>query len=219
MITIDGGSGEILAGAVAMIEPELSGDFATLMGWADAARRLKVRANAETALDAAAARRFGAEGIGLVRTEHMFFDPERIAAVREMILADDEAGRRAALAKIHPMQKGDFIACSTSWKAARSPSACSIRRCMSSCRTTRTTWRRWPRPPAWTPPSCCAGLGNCAKPTQCLATAAAVWASPFPRSTRCRCGRSSRRRCEVAASGRPARARRSCIPWSPRARR
>ena len=110
VITIDGGRGEVLAGAVPMVEPELSGDFATLMTWADQVRRLKVRANAETAIDAKAARQFGAEGIGLVRTEHMFFDEARIAAVREMILADDEHGRRAALAKIHPMQKGDFVA-------------------------------------------------------------------------------------------------------------
>jgi pyruvate,orthophosphate dikinase len=109
-ITIDGARGEILAGAAAMVEPELSGDFAELMTWADAVRRLRVRANAETATDAAMARQFGAEGIGLVRTEHMFFDEARIAAVREMILADDEKGRRAALAKIHPMQKGDFVA-------------------------------------------------------------------------------------------------------------
>ncbi|HZK99299.1 MAG TPA: pyruvate, phosphate dikinase [Caulobacteraceae bacterium] len=109
VITIDGSRGEVLAGAARMVEPELSGDFATLMGWADSIRRLKVLANAETRVDARAARRFGAEGIGLVRTEHMFFDEARIAAVREMILADDEAGRRAALAKIHPMQTGDFI--------------------------------------------------------------------------------------------------------------
>jgi pyruvate,orthophosphate dikinase len=109
VITIDGGRGEILAGAAAMIEPELSGDFATLMAWADDRRRLKVRANAETPLDARTARQFGAEGIGLARTEHMFFDTDRIDAVREMILADDEAGRRAALAKIMPMQKQDFI--------------------------------------------------------------------------------------------------------------
>jgi pyruvate,orthophosphate dikinase len=109
IITIDGGKGEILAGVVKMIEPELSGDFATLMAWADAARRMKVRANAETALDARTARQFGAEGIGLCRTEHMFFDEGRIAAVREMILADDEQGRRAALAKILPMQRGDFV--------------------------------------------------------------------------------------------------------------
>jgi pyruvate,orthophosphate dikinase len=109
LITIDGSTGEVLAGAVNMIEPELSGDFATLMGWADAVRRLKVRANAETALDARTARQFGAEGIGLCRTEHMFFDPDRIAAVREMILADDTAGRQAALAKILPMQRKDFV--------------------------------------------------------------------------------------------------------------
>ena len=109
IITVDGSKGEILAGAVKMIEPELTGDFATLMAWADAARRLKVRANAETPLDARMARQFGAEGIGLCRTEHMFFDGDRIAAVREMILADDEAGRRAALAKILPMQRADFV--------------------------------------------------------------------------------------------------------------
>ena len=109
IITIDGSKGEILAGAVAMIEPELTGDFATLMVWADGMRRLKVRANAETPLDASTARKFGAEGIGLCRTEHMFFDADRIAAVREMILADDEAGRRTALAKILPMQRDDFV--------------------------------------------------------------------------------------------------------------
>ncbi|HYD45952.1 MAG TPA: pyruvate, phosphate dikinase [Phenylobacterium sp.] len=109
IITVDGSKGEVLAGDVKMIEPELSGDFATLMAWADELRRLKVRANAETPTDARTARQFGAEGIGLCRTEHMFFDEDRIAAVREMILADDEAGRRAALAKILPMQRQDFV--------------------------------------------------------------------------------------------------------------
>jgi pyruvate,orthophosphate dikinase len=109
VITIDGSKGEVLSGSVKMIEPELSGDFAQLMTWADAARRLKVRANAETPLDARTARQFGAEGIGLCRTEHMFFDEDRIAAVREMILADDERGRRAALEKILPMQRADFV--------------------------------------------------------------------------------------------------------------
>jgi pyruvate,orthophosphate dikinase len=108
VVTVDGSKGEVLAGAVKMIEPKLTGDFATLMGWADQVRRLKVRANAETPLDARTARQFGAEGVGLCRTEHMFFDEDRIAAVREMILADDEAGRRLALAKILPMQRGDF---------------------------------------------------------------------------------------------------------------
>jgi len=109
IITIDGSKGEVLDGAVAMIEPELTGDFQTLMAWADKVRRLKVRANAETPLDAKTARGFGAEGIGLCRTEHMFFDDARIAAVREMILADDEAGRRKALARIAPFQKADFV--------------------------------------------------------------------------------------------------------------
>jgi pyruvate,orthophosphate dikinase len=109
VITVDGSKGEILAGSVKMVEPELSGDFGTLMVWADKVRRLKVRANAETPLDASTARGFGAEGIGLCRTEHMFFDADRIAAVREMILADDEQGRRAALSKILPMQRADFV--------------------------------------------------------------------------------------------------------------
>ena len=109
VITIDGSSGEVMSGAIAMIEPRLSGDFGVLMGWADSVRRLKVRANAETPLDARTARQFGAEGIGLVRTEHMFFDEARLAAMREMILADDEAGRRVPLARILPMQRGDFV--------------------------------------------------------------------------------------------------------------
>ena len=109
-ITLDGATGEIFTGFVPMIEPQLSGDFAKLMGWADAVRRLRVRANAETPLDAETARKFGAEGIGLSRTEHMFFDPERIGAVRQMIMAHDEAGRRAALAKLLPYQRQDFVA-------------------------------------------------------------------------------------------------------------
>jgi pyruvate,orthophosphate dikinase len=108
VITIDGSTGQVIDGAVAMIEPELSGDFGVLMGWADQIRRMKIRANAETPEDARAARAFGAEGIGLSRTEHMFFDERRIVAVREMILADDEAGRRKALAKLLPYQRSDF---------------------------------------------------------------------------------------------------------------
>src|SRR5438105_1599045 len=109
VITIDGSSGEVLLGRVPMTEPALSGEFATLMGWADAARRLGVRANADTPNDARVALKFGAEGIGLCRTEHMFFEQDRIRAVREMILADDEASRRAALAKLLPMQRADFV--------------------------------------------------------------------------------------------------------------
>jgi pyruvate,orthophosphate dikinase len=109
IITLDGATGEVFVGAVPMIEPLLSGEFATLMGWADAVRRLGVRANAETQLDAETAKKFGAEGIGLCRTEHMFFDPKRIGAVRQMIMADDERGRRAALEKLLPFQRQDFI--------------------------------------------------------------------------------------------------------------
>ena len=108
ILTIDGGNGQVFVGAVPMVKPELTGEFATLMQWADGMRRMKVRANAETPLDARTARGFGAEGIGLCRTEHMFFEGERIVAVREMILADTEAGRRAALAKLLPIQRRDF---------------------------------------------------------------------------------------------------------------
>jgi pyruvate,orthophosphate dikinase len=108
-ITLDGATGEVFLGAVPMVEPKLAGEFATLMGWADAVRRLKVRTNAETPLDAETAKKFGAEGIGLCRTEHMFFDPARIGAVRQMIMANDEAGRRAALAILLPFQRQDFL--------------------------------------------------------------------------------------------------------------
>jgi pyruvate,orthophosphate dikinase len=107
-ITIDGSTGEVMLGAVPTVQPELVGDFGTLMVWADTKRRLRVRTNAETPSDCRTAREFGAEGIGLCRTEHMFFDAERISAVRQMILAEDEKGRRAALAKLLPAQRGDF---------------------------------------------------------------------------------------------------------------
>src|SRR5690606_28115849 len=103
-ITLDGSTGEIMAGQVRTIEPELSGDFGTLMDWADRHRRMKVRTNAETPDDCRMARRFGAEGIGLARTEHMFFDANRIGAVRPMIRAADEAGRRKAAADLVPEQ-------------------------------------------------------------------------------------------------------------------
>ena len=108
IITIDGSAGEVYDGTVATIEPQLSGDFETVMGWADSTRRMKVRANAETELDSQKARHFGAEGIGLCRTEHMFFDADRIIAMREMIMASDTQGREAALGKLLPMQQADF---------------------------------------------------------------------------------------------------------------
>ncbi len=109
VVTIDGTTGQVIRGTVAMIKPELSGDFGKLMAWADEVRRMGIRANAETPLDARTARDFGAEGIGLSRTEHMFFDADRIVAVREMILSETPEGRRAALDKILPMQRADFI--------------------------------------------------------------------------------------------------------------
>ena len=110
VITLDGATGQIMAGKVPTVEPELSGHFGTLMDWADGHRRMKVRANAETPEDCRVARQFGAEGVGLCRTEHMFFDDKRISAVRQMILAEDEAGRRAALAKLLGEQRADFRA-------------------------------------------------------------------------------------------------------------
>ncbi|WP_437295382.1 pyruvate, phosphate dikinase [Sorangium sp. So ce426] len=109
LITLDGGTGTVYLGAVPTIPAALSGEFEELMAWADAVRRLRVRSNADTPHDARTARNFGAEGIGLCRTEHMFFDEERIQAVREMILADGEPGRRRALAKLLPFQRSDFV--------------------------------------------------------------------------------------------------------------
>ena len=110
IITIDGSTGQIIKGRVAMREPDLSEDFNRLMRWADGFRRLKVRANADTPADARQALAFGAEGIGLCRTEHMFFEESRILAMREMILAEDQEGRRKALAKLLPAQRTDFVA-------------------------------------------------------------------------------------------------------------
>jgi pyruvate,orthophosphate dikinase len=109
-LTVDGSTGRVIFGQAALIEPQLGGEFATLMGWADELRRLRVRANADTPADARRARAFGAEGIGLCRTEHMFFEGERIHAMREMIVAPNPEGRRRALAKIQPMQREDFVA-------------------------------------------------------------------------------------------------------------
>ena len=107
-VTIDGGTGEVFAGNIPTVQPELSGDFATLIGWADETRRMAVRANAETPRDARTAKEFGAEGIGLCRTEHMFFDADRIISMREMIMAADTEGRKEALDKLLPMQRDDF---------------------------------------------------------------------------------------------------------------
>jgi pyruvate,orthophosphate dikinase len=109
LLTLDGSTGEVMLGMVPTVQPQLTGEFAELMTWVDKVRRLRVRTNADTPQDSKIAREFGAEGIGLCRTEHMFFDAKRIMAVREMILADDRQGREVALAKILPMQKSDFL--------------------------------------------------------------------------------------------------------------
>lgn len=108
LITIDGATGDVMIGEVKTLQPELAGDFATLMEWADSHRKMRVRTNSDTPTDTATAREFGAEGIGLCRTEHMFFEGERIIAVRQMILAEDLPGRKEALEKLLPMQRGDF---------------------------------------------------------------------------------------------------------------
>jgi pyruvate,orthophosphate dikinase len=108
VITIDGGTGNVIVGEVALVPPRINEDFETILGWADELRRLKVRTNADTPDDAAKARRFGAEGIGLCRTEHMFQDEDRLSLMRELILAADEDGRRSALERLLPVQQGDF---------------------------------------------------------------------------------------------------------------
>ena len=110
LLTIDGGTGAVIVGEVPLVAPEVNDDLETILGWGDEHRTLKVRANADTPEDAAKAREFGAQGIGLCRTEHMFMAEERLPVVREMILADNEEGRRKALDKLLPMQQGDFEA-------------------------------------------------------------------------------------------------------------
>ena len=110
IVTVDGATGQVFAGSVEMIQPELSGDFAKIMAWADEARTLGIRTNAETPLDVQTAIDFGAEGIGLCRTEHMFFESDRLANFRQMILAEDQVGRELALEKILPVQRDDFAA-------------------------------------------------------------------------------------------------------------
>ena len=119
MITIDGGTGEVIIGEVPLIEPEINEDFETVLGWADELRRLKVRANADTPEDAAKAREFGAEGIGLCRTEHMFMADDRLPVVREMIMASDERERRAALDRLLRTSRPTSRGSSRRWPACR----------------------------------------------------------------------------------------------------
>ncbi len=143
-LTIDGSTGQVLAGKVAMLQPALAGEFATVMQWADAVRKLKVRANADTPADARAAIKFGAEGIGLCRTEHMFFDEERIRAVREMILAGrrESAPRRAGEAVADAARRFRRAVQDHGRPAGDDP-ACSIRRCTNSCRIARRKSPKW----------------------------------------------------------------------------
>src|SRR4029450_12662088 len=115
-LSIDGSTGEVMAGAIATQTPKLSGDFTTVMAWADKYRTLKVRTNADTPADAKRARDFGAEGIGLCRTEHIFFEGDRIVAMRAMILADDVVERKKALKNLLPLQRKDFIGIFTAMK-------------------------------------------------------------------------------------------------------
>ena len=195
IITIDGSTGEVMVGEVPTIQPELSGDFATLMGWADAIRRLKVRANAETPIDARAARRFGAEGIGLSRTEHMFFEADRIGAMRRVIMAEDEAGRRAALAELLPIQREDFAEIFRIMKGLPVTIRLLDPPLHEFLPKTEAEFAEMAR---LTGREVAAirhrAAGACTRPTRCSATAAAGSASPIPRSTRCRRRRSSRPR-------------------------
>jgi pyruvate,orthophosphate dikinase len=202
-ITIDGGTGEVMLGQVPTVQPELSGDFSTLMGWADEFRTMGVRANAETPLDAETARGFGAEGIGLSRTEHMFFEAGRIVAVREMIMADNAEERRKALDKILPMQQQDFAelfkimnGLPVTIRLLDPPlnEFCWTRRSTSSCPTARPNWPRSPRPWACRSSTCARASSSSTSPIPCSVTAAAGLGSPSRRSTRCRRARSSRRR-------------------------
>jgi pyruvate,orthophosphate dikinase len=200
-LTLDGATGRVYAGdlptvpseVIRVINGQLSSDkapvyqsFAELLGWADEVRTLRVRANADTPRDARVARGFGAEGIGLCRTEHMFFEGERITAMREMIVARDEGGRRRALAKLLPMQRQDFEGIFEAMDGFPSRSACSTRRCTSSCRTaarSRSCSRGTLR---LSREELTASSTRCARRTRCSGTAAAGSGSPTRRSPRCR---------------------------------
>ena len=193
-LTIDGATGEVWVAEMPTVDPIIPDEYFTLMKWADKVRTLKVRTNADTPKDAAKAREFGAEGIGLCRTEHMFFGEQRIVAMRKMILADDEAGRKAALAELEPFQtrglrrhlRGDGRPAGDDPAArpalARVPAA----RREGPGRGRRAA-RRQPRRRSATASS------SCTSSTRCSASAAAACRSSIPRSATCRSARSSRR--------------------------
>jgi len=186
-LTIDGGTGQVIIGEVPLVPPQINEDFETILGWADQLRRLKVRANADTPDDAAKARDFGAEGIGLCRTEHMFMAEDRLPVVREMIMASGEDERRSALERLLPHQQADFEGI---FEAMRRP---------------RTS-------------SCGSGSRRCTRRTRCSERGVAGSGCSGPRSTRCRCGRSSGPRWRSRSARAPPRSSRSCTRWwaSPR---
>ena len=182
VLTIDGGTGDVIVGDVPLVPPQIDENFQTLLGWADELRRLRVRANADTPEDAAKAREFGAEGIGLCRTEHMFMADDRLPLVRAMILASSEEERRTALDKLLPFQQRDFEGILAAMAGlpgddpAARPAAARVPALARGSRRRRT----WP-----------GGSVRCASPTRCSGCAAAGSGSSIPRSTRCRCGPSS----------------------------
>ena len=183
LLTLDGATGSVILGAVELVPARMNEDLETILAWADSGRRLQVHANADTPEDAAKAREFGAEGIGLCRTEHMFFGEERLPVVQEMILADDERPPRRRWSGCCPSSSATSRASSRRWRACRSRSACSTRRCTSSSRTLdeatdRATMRER------------ADRGAARGEPDARACAAAGSASSGRRSTRCRCARS-----------------------------
>ncbi len=183
VITIDGATGQVFKGRVPMHQPELTGDFGTLMGWADEVRKLRVRANADTPADASHARKFGAEGIGLCRTEHMFFEGERIVAVRQMILADAESDRKAALAKLLPIQRADFTAIFNAMDGL----PVTIRLLDPPLHEfLPKKLRKSPARPGAILPNCGSGPSHCMRPTRCSAIAVVASGLPTRKFTRCR---------------------------------
>ena len=207
-LTIDGGTGRVIVGAVPLVPPEIDERFGTILGWADEHRRLRVRANADTPEDAAKAREFGAEGIGLCRTEHMFMTADRLPVVQEMILATEEPARRAALDRLLPVQQADFEG---------------IFEAMAGLPVTirlldPPLHEFLPSVEEATSERCAGGSSSCARRTRCSARVAAAWGCSTRRSTRCRCARSSgpRRRCRSAPARRPSS--RSCTRSSASAR-
>ncbi len=192
IITVDGSTGQVLAGRVPMTEPELSGEFGILMSWANSVRKLGVRANADTPADAQIAIKFGAEGIGLCRTEHMFFDADRIRAVREMILADDEKSRRAALAKLLPMQRADFMELFEIMQGLPVTIRLLDPPLHEFLPHTEEEIAEVAQAMNADPQSSPIARANCTNSTRCSASAVADWRSSIRRSPRCRRARSSR---------------------------